>query len=182
MKEVLNYWKRVFTNLNYLILAVVIALFFYATNVFIAQLNTMISLYSSLGLVGTIKLFFISIIGFWSLVKIESYISLIIISLLIGMLFSLIFYKVVIIKGDGNKAGLITSLGLFISVIAPGCAVCGIGLASILGLSAIFINFFPYDGLELSFLAIIILIYAIFKVSNNSCRTMLNKTMKGGEI
>jgi len=171
----IGFWKRVFGNFKYSLLAIFIAISFYALNVFIANFRALINLYSSLGFLGTIKLFFILMLGFYNLILFSSFISLVIISLLLGMLFSLIFYKINILKGNGKKFGLISIIGAFLGAFAPGCAACGLGLASILGLSGAFLTFLPFKGLELSILAIVILGIAIFKTSNDSCKIMLKK-------
>src|SRR3989344_2080973 len=97
------------------------------------------------------------------------------------MLFSLIFYKLAVLNGRGDKKiGLISSIGIILGAFAPGCAACGIGLASVLGLGGAFLAAFPLEGLEFSIIAIIMLSIAIFKTSNSSCNIMLNRKMKGG--
>jgi hypothetical protein len=106
----------------------------------------------------------------------HSYISLIIISILIGILFSLIIFKVNLGKeSDSKKLGFFASIGIFLATIAPGCAVCGVGLLSILGIGSGFLLFLPFEGLELSILSILILIYATKKVTTEMymCKTDL---------
>ena len=173
--DYLKFWKRIFSNLKYSLSVIIIAILFYAINVLIANYRTIINFYSSLGFLGTIKLFITLSINFYSAILLSSYISLIIISLLLGMLFSLIFYKISILKKTSTKSGVLASLGIFLGALAPGCAACGIGLASMLGLSTVFLAFLPLKGLELSLLAIVILIIAIFKTSSDSCKIMINK-------
>ena len=168
----LNFLKRVFSNIRYIFLAMIIAILFYALNVLIANYKTITSFYLSLGFLGTIKFFFILMFGFYNLILLSSFISLVIISILLGMLFSLISYKIISLKNFDKKYGFIPSLGVLLGALAPGCAACGIGLASTLGLSAVFLTFLPLKGLELSFLSILLLIIAIFKTSNNSCKIM----------
>jgi hypothetical protein len=182
IRRVLSYWKRTFSDWRYVFLGVVVAILFYALNVLIAQWRALGDFYSGFGFIGTIKFFLILTIGFGNTIYLYSYMSLIIISLLFGMLFSLIFYKVRNIKGVGNKkVGFFASFGVFMGALLPGCAACGIGLASTLGLSAAIITFFPFNGFELSVLAVGVLIIAIFKTSNDSCKVMFNKRMKGGK-
>ncbi len=181
MKNQLTLWKRVFSNWNYLILGIIIALLFYSLNVIIADYKTLFSFYSSLGFLGTINFFFSLLIGFKETIKMSSYISLLVISLLLGMLTSLIFYKANVIKGNSTKnIGLISGIGIILGAFIPGCAACGIGLASALGIGGAFLTFLPLKGLELSILSILILTIAIFKISEDSCKIMFNKKMKGG--
>ncbi len=158
--------KDVFSNFRYVVLSFVVALLFYALNVLIANWRALASFYPSLGFFGTFKLFLLFMVGFINLVKLHSYISLIIISILLGILFSLIYYKSVVIRGVGNrKLGFFASLRVLLGAIAPGCAACGIGLVSALGLGGDFLAVFPFDGLELSILAIALLGIAIYKAS-----------------
>ncbi len=182
MRHELTFWKRVFSNWEYTFLALVVAFLFYALNVFIANFSSLLDFSSNLGFFGTIKFFLSLIIGFKEIIKASSYYSLIIISLMLGMLFSLIFYRAFTLNGNGNKKfGVMSGLGILLGSFAPGCAACGIGLASVLGLSGAFLVFLPLKGLELSLLAIIILAIAIFKTSKDSCKIMLNKKVKGGK-
>lgn len=180
IKRVAKYLRRVFSNGRYLMFGIVIAILFYALNVFIANFRTLIGFYPSLGFLRTVKLFFSLMIGFRNLIFISSFISLVIISLLIGMLFSLIFYKSRYISKENGKLGFISGIGIFLGAFAPGCATCGIGLAAALGLSAAVFSVLPLKGLEFSLLSIVILMIAIFKISNDSCKVMFNKKLKGG--
>jgi len=174
-------WKRVFRNWKYVVLTVFIAISFYSVNAIISNWKTLTSLYSSLNFLGTFKLFLILLVGFGNTIKLHSYISLIIISVLFGLLFSLITYKTITIKATTGKTGVFASLGIFIGALAPGCAACGVGLLSLFGLSAAFITFLPFDGLELSILSIGILSFSTFKISEgihkgNVCEVNVNRT------
>ena len=83
-----------------------------------------------------------------------------------------------------NKAT--TSLGIFFGFIAPGCAACGLGILAFLGLGTATLSFFPYDGLELSVLSVIILLYVVYKTgkiikNNDSCSIVLKGGNKNGK-
>lgn len=168
LNKILNNWKEVFTNWKYVASTIIIALLFYFFNVLISSWNSLISFYPAFGFFGTIKFFFTLLIGFKETIKLHSFVSLIIISLLFGMLFSLVGYKVNMGRGnEGKKVGFFGGIGLFLAVLAPGCAACGVGLVSLFGISAGFLSFLPYEGLELSILSIIILSYTIITVTKN---------------
>ncbi|MEK6843867.1 MAG: hypothetical protein AABX83_00415 [Nanoarchaeota archaeon] len=169
----LNFFKRVFSNVKYVFIAIIISILFYSLNVLIANYKTIIDFYLSLGFFGTIKLFINLAMGFYNSILLSSFISLVAISILLGILSSLIFYRINILKQAMGKSSFLATLGTFLGIFAPGCAACGLGLASTLGLSAVFLAFLPLKGLELSFLAIIILTIAIFKTSNDSCKIMI---------
>jgi hypothetical protein len=166
-KNIFKVWGKVFKNWRYIILTFFVAFSFYSLNAIIGNWKVLISTYPSLGFLGVAKLFFIFLIGFGKTVKLHSYISLIIISVFFGLLFSLVTYKTVKIRTTTGKVGLLTSIGIFIGILAPGCAACGVGLLSVFGISAAFLTFLPYEGLELSILSIGILSFSVFKISES---------------
>lgn len=181
MKREIRYWARVFGDFRYLVFALIMAVLFYALNVFIANFRTVVDFYPSLELFGSLNFFLSLMVGFKDVIRISSFISLIVISLMLGMLFSLMVYKINILNGGGNKGlGFVSSIGIFLGAFAPGCAACGIGLASVLGLGGAFLAVLPLKGLEFSILAIIIIGIAIFKTSKDSCKIMTVKKLKGG--
>lgn len=174
--------KIVYSSWKYWVITIVVAFLFYAGNVLINHYDTLPSFYSTLGLLGTIKLSIIFMAGFINTVQLHSYVSLILISGLFGLLFSLIYYKTKMIKSNSSNVGIFSSVGIFLGVMAPGCAACGIGLLSAFGLSAAFLSFLPYEGLELSILSIGILSFSVYKITKsinkgNVCEINL---MKGG--
>ncbi|MBS3071295.1 hypothetical protein J4407_03280 [Candidatus Pacearchaeota archaeon] len=161
-------WKEVFGKPRYFILAVFVALTFYSINVFIASYSSLISVYTQQGFFQAVEIFSIFFVGFMDRIFFSSFITLIIIAVLFGILISLITYKTNMIKNNSGKTmGFLGTTGIFLGVLAPGCAACGIGLLSFLGISAAILNFLPYNGLELSILAILVLGYATLKISED---------------
>ncbi len=166
VNNILNTWKKIFSNWKYPFLAIVIAVAFYSLNVLIANWKSLIKFYSSLGFFGTLKFFITLFFGFKNLILFSSFVSLVIISILFGMLFSLIIYKTKLVNFKGSKKlGVVGSVGVFLGALIPGCVACGIGLATVLGLGAGALAFLPYDGLEISVLAILILGFTITKIT-----------------
>jgi len=179
LTEITIVWKKVFRNWKYVVLTVFIAFSFYSINAIISNWKTLPAIYSSIGFFGTIEIFLILLWGFGSTIKLHSYVSLILVSILFGLLFSLIAYKTTRIKTTTGKVGVFASVGIFIGALAPGCAACGVGLLSLFGLSAAFITLLPFDGLELSILSIGILSFSVFKISEgihkgNACKININ--------
>jgi len=180
IKGIIPVWIKVFKNWKYLLIAVVIAFSFYSFNVLTNSWSSLTNFYSSAGFFQALKFFFILSIGFSNIIRLHSYISLVVISILFGMLFSLLAYKInagSMVKN--KKAGFFGSIGVFLAALAPGCAACGIGLLSVLGLSAAVVTFLPFDGLELSILAIGILSFSIIKITKDmnvcdACQIKLN--------
>src|SRR3989338_9381740 len=167
-RQIFGTWRKVFTNWKCLAVTIIIALSFYSANVFVSSWSSLKGFYSTLGFFQTIKFFFILFAGFKETIMFHSFISLIIISILFGMLFSLVEYKVRIGQGTGGKkVGLFGGIGLFLAAFAPGCAACGVGLASALGIGAGALSFLPYGGFELSIASIGILGFTIVNVTKN---------------
>ncbi|MAG27334.1 hypothetical protein CMI47_17510 [Candidatus Pacearchaeota archaeon] len=166
--EVVGVWKKVFGNLKYLALALLVGLIFYGFNVLVVNYQSLIGFYSSLGFLGILKLIFNLSVGFAGTVELHSFVSLVIISLMFGMLFSLLVFKIRAGSlGSGKRFGALGSVGVALGALAPGCAACGVGLLAVLGLSSAFLTFLPFDGLEISILAIGILGFVIYRTSKD---------------
>lgn len=186
IRDAFSVWKDIFKSWKYVLGIIIIGIIFYSINVLIANWQNLTSFYSNFGILGTLKFFVLLFLGFKSLLNTPTFISLIIISVLFGFLFSLIIYKVNLTKStEGKRFGFLPGIATFFAAFAPGCAACGIGLASALGLSAAFLSFLPFDGLELSILSIGILGFTIGKVTKdlsnpNVCKVNINK-VKGGK-
>jgi len=167
MKDIVLVWKDVFSNWKYSIVAVFIGLVFYSINALISNLDNL-AFYNQFGFFGGVKFFFTLFLGFKNRIFFSSFLSLIAIGLLFGMLFSLIIYKTKMIKNTGGKTmGFFGTTGVFIGILAPGCAACGIGLLSLFGASAAVLGSLPFGGLELSIIAIGILGFSVIKISKD---------------
>jgi len=173
MKETFVNIKKVYSNWKYLVLAIGVGIGFYIFNSLLTNISFLSNTFSNQGLMGTIKFYAIIASGYHHTILMTSFISLVLISILVGVLFTLILYKQITFK-KGNM-GVMSVLGLSLGAIAPGCAACGLGLASALGFGAVLATVLPYDGLEISFLAIGLLGYSILKTSKNlnSCKIKL---------
>jgi hypothetical protein len=180
--NVLSIWGKVFRDWKYLIPGVIIAVLFYLFNVFVQNWRAVVSFSESLGFIGSFKFFWNLATGFNSTVETHSFVSLVIISLMFGMLFSLIYYKAgKNVSHSSKKVGVLGGIGIALGILVPGCAACGIGLVSALGLSAAILAFLPFKGLELSIFAIAILGISIIKISKdltmcNSCQIDIEPT------
>ncbi len=80
-----------------------------------------------------------------------------------------------------KKTSVLGGLGIFLAVFVPGCAVCGIGLVSVLGLGAGVLYALPFKGLEISILSILILTFAIFKITKNFYSCKISNSFRGNE-
>jgi hypothetical protein len=166
--EKIKVLKNVFKNINYLILLIIISLLFYSINVTILSWRMLFNFFKMSGFMESLSIFSQIWINMSYFLDYNSYLALIITSLLIGMLFSLLIYKtqLTIKNMQNDKSNILIALGVFLGILAPGCAACGIGIISALGLGAVVINFLPLKGLEISILSILILSYSIYKITD----------------
>ena len=174
MKETLSMWKKIYGNWKYTLALVTIAASFFVINVIIKNFNAVASSYSLLGFFGILKFIFTLSLGFKQTTTMSSFVTLIIISILLGMLFTLITYKTNSIKTN-KKIGFFGTVGIFLGFAAPGCVACGVGLLTLFGISGTTLYLLPLKGLEISLLAIAILSFTIWKASKdilkgNSCK------------
>ncbi|MBI2042821.1 hypothetical protein HYT25_00340 [Candidatus Pacearchaeota archaeon] len=191
IKELFSVWKDVFSNWKYLILGAIILFLFYSVNVGIANFSILLYYVNKSGLAEGINFFFNLFLGFRNTIPLSSFVSLIVLGGLFGMLFSLIAYKTVMIKNVAGGIGAFGTAGIFLGILAPGCAACGIGLLSLFGISAVALTFLPFNGLELSFLAMGILGFSVFKITRDINKGIVceinaplrkNEKLKGGKI
>lgn len=82
-----------------------------------------------------------------------------ILGILFGMNMTLLINKFSALRGRGNLR-IMTGTGI-VSIVAAGCASCGLSFASLIGISAA-LAVLPFGGIELYFLAIFILLISIY--------------------
>ncbi len=187
IKEIFKVWKTVFSNFRYLLLTLFIGFVFYLFNVFIANYANILSFYEVLSFNNYINFLYSLVFDFVKIISLSSFIFILIISIFFGIFFSLIVYKSNSKIRLSKKTNFFGGLAVFLGIFAPGCAACGIGLVTLLGLGAGFLSFLPYDGVELSILSIIVLCFTIFKISKDLticevCKIDIRKIkMKGGK-
>ena len=185
--QIFNVWKKVFGKLNYVLLTLIIAVIFYLFNVFAANFTNIFSFYEILNFSNYMRFLHSIIFDFIKIISLSSFLFILIIGLLFGIFISLLIFKTKAKIRVSKKASFIGGLAIFFGIFAPGCAACGIGLVSLLGLGAGFLSFLPYDGIELSIFSIIVLCFTIFKISKDLticevCQIDLKEIkMKGGK-
>ena len=91
--------------------------------------------------------------------------SFVVISLLFGVYINLVVYKFNLIKTikrkKGGSIGFWGYFGLIAGVFGAGCPTCGSLMFTLLG-APLALMYFPFKGLELRILSIIILLMAIY--------------------
>ena len=178
MKQFLSRYavlKEVFTNGKYAILALGVAFTFYLLNALVLQ-------WDNLDLVTSQNAFSLFTVGVYYLMTRMSFYSLLVVSLLTGVLLTLLVYRArTIVEAHVPRAGFVSSLGILAGVLLPGCASCGIGLAAALGFSSS-LALLPFKGIEISLAAIVLLSIAISMVSQSmtiyaTCKVLPKKRL-----
>lgn len=178
-KDILHVHKKIYSNWKYTLSLIIIALFFFILNVFVKNYNSIILNSKALGFFGTLQFFYFLIIGFKGTVFLSTFITIIVIGLLTGMLLTLVFYKIKAL-GTQKKIGFAGAIGVFLGIAAPGCAACGVGLLAVFGVTAAALSSLPLKGLEISLFAIAILLFTTWKVSKDllkceTCQVEINR-------
>ena len=151
--------KEVFQQTRYVCYAAGIAVVFFAFNVIITNYRAIEPFLNTGNLTGLGLFIFALIEGSYQSMAAMSFGFLILISLLVGVTFALILYRMKTMRAFSlaeNKSG---SIGAVMGLVVPGCASCGIGLLSAVGLSGALVKL-PFKGVELSMVSAILLIYA----------------------
>ena len=156
--------RHVFLKIKYVILALVFGALFYLLNLFISTSGNILSFYRTQGLSKIISFTFNLFVNFRSTILLSSFIMIIVLSFLTGILFSLVIYKVNLRRKSSSKIGALSFTGMFLGIFALGCTACGLGLVAFFGLAASFATL-PFKGLEISILAMVILTISILRFS-----------------
>jgi len=155
---------KVFSKIKYVMLALVFGFLFYFLNFLISAFGNISSFYKARGFSGIIPFTYTIFINFKESILFSSFISIIILSFLTGILFSLILYKISLRRKVSSNGNILSLTGMFLGIFAPGCVACGLGLVTFFGLAASFATL-PLKGLEISILAMIILTVSILRFS-----------------
>ena len=160
-------WKKIFGNFNYFFLTIFIAFAFYFFSTVTNNISNMGTFFENYGFVGTVKILFLYSLEAPKILPVYSSSSLIVLSILSGILITLLIYRFRLSRFEDKKnLGIFASIGVFLGLFVPGCAACGIGLGAVFGLGAA-LTALPYQGAEIAIIAIVIVAISIIKVSNS---------------
>ena len=172
MKNYLIGFKEVFSKPFYVLVAFSGALLFYLLNVIISDFSGLRAIAGNYSFFISMKLVFYYFVGFLSTLDLYSAFFIVLIALLFGSYISLFTFKVVQIRKSRDEGSFVCTLGVLLGFIATGCAACGVGIASVLGLGG-FLIFLPFNGMEIYVIAVILLLYANISISgrvvSNAC-------------
>lgn len=152
--------KQELLNIRSLILFLLLSSLFILMSLFIINLQTIISIFqNSYPFLSKLYISFIIIFGSFSATSTLDIALVIIMGILFGINMTLVINKFSMLKRRGNLR-IMLGTGI-ISVVAAGCASCGLSFASLIGISAA-LAILPFGGMELYLLAIVILLISLY--------------------
>ena len=134
------------------------------------SLNALIGNYKLIASQSSLLLVFDLVMSVHSTMSEISFLFLIIVSLLSGIVFSL---SIFLFKRQIHYSEGLGLSGLISSILVPACSSCALGLAGILGISG-FLSLLPFKGLELGVLGIALLIVSLVYLSNRIVTKVCN--------
>jgi len=164
IKELTSTLFEVLKKRKYFFISLAVAIVFYAINIFLANFRDLTTIIKNQGFFYMLKVFPLFVITYKDFFTYKFFIGLIVLSLLFGILISLISYKTKMLKDFSGKRGFLTSTGIFLGIIAPGCSACGVGFISAIGFGSAIIAFLPWKGFELILVAIFLLSFSVYKI------------------
>ena len=147
-------------NLKSILLITVLAALFILLSLIIINLQSLLSIaQSTYPFFTKLNIMMIILLGSFSTTSMLDIILVIIMGILFGVNMTLVINKFSMLKRRGNLR-IMFGTGV-ISVLAAGCASCGLSFASLIGISAA-LAILPFRGIELYFLAIGILLISLY--------------------
>ncbi len=146
--------KEVYRQKRYFFLTFLVAVVLFVANPLLLNYKIFVSGFS-------FPLAYYLVVGSPATMTVPSFLTLIVISLLAGMVFSL---SVFLLQRQIVTDATIGMGGIILGLLAPACPACAMGLLGIVGLGGLFV-FLPWKGLELSIVAVGLLLLSIFLLS-----------------
>lgn len=176
--QILAVWKRVFTKPKYLLIGILAGFLFYLINGLIVARPNFQQFFNAFGIIAIWKILQLSL-NFSYMILPFTFVGIVLLSILIGVLISLLFYRFdnfASVKGGSTLA----AIGIFLGMAAPGCAACGVGLISLIGLGSA-IAVLPFQGKEILIFSILITLFSLSVISKKLYNPVCNIPMKGGK-
>ena len=147
---------EVFQKPQYWALSLVVAGVFFVINMVLPNIKTITRAASTLTGSRYVQFVIALVEGGINNMTQASFAMLIIIAVLVGVMISLITYKIRMGRIFSAHDGKATTIGAILGLAAPGCASCGIGLLSAVGLTSA-LTYLPFKGMEIGAVSIVLL-------------------------
>lgn len=184
VNKVTTVWGRVFSNVRFVSVALVLGFVFYLLNGLIISSPNFLAFYAAFGFFGMLWKVLLVSLNFTPWILFEQYVGVIFLSLLFGMMISLLVYRYEFVNNPKvSGIGVLGGIGVALGAAAPGCASCGVGILSLIGLGS-FLTVLPFHGREVLYGAIALTGFSVVRISSrlydSVCQINFNK-VKGGE-
>ncbi len=154
--------KEVYSSKKYVVVTFSVALVIFLFNTLVNNYRILFSDFS-------FSLFFSLLLGTLASMTTFSVVLLIVMSVLAGIVLAM---TVFLVKKQVQGSVGAGSSGILVSLVAPACPSCAIGLLSVLGAGG-FLSVLPFKGLELGFLGVSLLslstVYLSNKITTKTC-------------
>ena len=154
-------FKEIYGDKIYFFLTFLVALVLFSLNGFMHNYRILFSDFS-------LKLLFGLTLGIFTSYSAWPLISLMMISLLTGIVIS---FSVFLLRRQISSGVSIGATGIIMGILAPACPSCALSLVGIVSLGGLF-AFLPFGGLEFGFISIILLVISIFYLSKKIVTTV----------
>lgn len=154
--------RRMLGKRKYLAITIISGFLFYLLNGFVVAHPRIVDFFQAYGIYAIWKILIVSLNYSYEILPM-TFFGIILLSALIGTITALLTYRFDNFT-DMRGGNFFATAGIFLGMAAPGCAACGVGLASLLGLSSI-LTILPYDGKEVLLMAVGASAISIFSIS-----------------
>jgi len=173
---------EVLSRKRYTAIFILTSFIFFSFGVIPKNIRLLYALIGNITLFDYIKVILLLYYAWFKNNLIHTIIIFITISLLVGITFSLVIFKINAkkkFKGTLPKSG---SAGIILGILVPACLPCGIGLLSILGFASA-LTFLPFKGLEVGLISVVLLSYSLISIGSDigeckSCQVEIKKNSK----
>ncbi len=155
-------FQEVFSKKSYLLITLIASTIFYSLNTLIYNFSLIKNRFS-----------FKLVVDLWRApfftFPFSGLFSLLLMSLLGGIVFSLFIYLIKRQLEWDNSTGIV---GMFVAIFLPACSSCALGLFGLLSIGS-FLTYLPFKGQEIGFIGIIIIfgsiLYLCQKIAAKTC-------------
>jgi len=167
LNHIIRALHEVYSEKKYFLFSGIFSLSVFSFNAAIRNYKLLFSEFS-------ISLFLNLVLSAHSSMSLISFVFLVVVSLLSGVVFSLSLF---LLRRQVTYSAGIGLSGIITSILTPACSSCALGLAGILGIGG-FLSVLPFKGLELGVLGIILLgvslLYLSGKIATKFCDVKKN--------
>ena len=146
-----NSLREVYSEKKYYLISIISTLLIYIANAMIHNNSILRTSFSW-------KLLYSLVVGFHKSVAFVSIGLLIILSVFSGILISM---SIFLVKRQVKSGIYASSGGIIMSIIAPACSSCALGVLSMIGLGG-FLAVLPFKGLEIGLIGLLFVVFSLF--------------------